>query len=185
MPVQKTMSSPQKRDHGYGSAGRLCAVLAAGLLGLGCSKIHNLFPSAAAASYPTGTPSLVKKTPTAAGPEGTWQVFYSWGCGSFSETVWILHPDGTFFIPDINRGGTWKAEGSDFTLSFPYSPFVVYTGKIDAAGKTMEGTMAGDDGSRGCWHARKGNPPAGIRDRPGILRRDALPAGFPQTRPRG
>jgi len=128
---------------------------AIGLLILGCSKTRGVLPSPTPCVESTPTPSPSVFPVLDGGLAGEWLVSYSWGCGSLSETTWLLYPDGTFFAPAVNRGGTWHLEGREFALTFPYSPFARYTGRADPAGEYLEGTMAGDDGSRGCWHARK------------------------------
>jgi hypothetical protein len=95
--------------------------------------------------------------------EGSWRVFYSWGCGSDSEAVWILRADGTFFSPEAGGGGMWRLDGADFRLSFDYNPHTTYLGTVDPALDSMEGTMASDDGKAGCWHAARetATPPVG------------------------
>jgi hypothetical protein len=165
MPVPNTFVSPLGQNHGD-RPGRCARIIlsAAALLILGCSKINSLFPTSRWAFFPAETPIPAKTDSIPGNLAGTWHVGYSWGCGSFSETTWILHPDGTFFSPAIRRDGRWKAEGDQFALSFPYGPFVVYSGTIDATGKYMEGTMAGDDGSSGCWHAQKADSDSGNAD---------------------
>jgi hypothetical protein len=89
---------------------------------------------------------------------GRWKVFYSWGCASYSETIWVLISGGVFSSPDVRQEGTWTRDGDSITLTYPQAPFVVYTGTVDPARDSMEGAMAGQDGSRGCWHARKQAP---------------------------
>jgi hypothetical protein len=129
--------------------------ITAGLIILGCSKTRDLL------LLPNRTSELTRISNTrtipnpAGGLAGEWQVFFSWGCGSYSETTWILHPDGTFYAPDINRGGKWSMEGREVVLTFPYSPFVVFTGILDPEGQSIKGTMGGNDGSSGCWNAAK------------------------------
>jgi hypothetical protein len=129
---------------------------AAGWLILGCSLFQ---PNITAQ---TRTPALrPAKTLTAGlerGVDGLWRVFYSWGCGSFSEAGWILHADGTFYSPEANGGGTWTLERSVFRLTFDYSPHTTYSGTVNAARDSMEGTMESEDGKTGCWHASRDVP---------------------------
>jgi hypothetical protein len=132
---------------------RVSAVV--GMLLLGCSKIQGIPRSPTPGVKPARTAAETASGASASELAGQWLVFYSWGCGSYSETVWNLESDGTFYAPEINRGGTWNVDGRDFKLTFPYEPYATYSGTIDPQGAYMEGTMAGTDGSQGCWQARK------------------------------
>jgi hypothetical protein len=131
-----------------------------GALGLGCSKAPDLLRLT-----PASSESALFQTPLVPPQHGEtlagdWAVYYSWGCGSFSETSWTLSADGTFYSAPVNRSGKWSVRGRDFVLAFPYGPFVVYTGTVDSTGESIAGTMAGNDGSRGCWRAVKVSSPS-------------------------
>jgi hypothetical protein len=93
---------------------------------------------------------------------GVWQVFFSWGCGSYSTAEWILSADGTFYCPDIDGGGTWILTGRKFHLEYGYPPYATYTGLLNIEGNRMEGAMADNRGSTGCWHSERGE----LRDTP-------------------
>jgi hypothetical protein len=125
------------------------------MLLLGCSKIQGISPSPTPDIKPARTAAMTASGASELELAGEWLVSYSWGCGSYSETIWKLESDGTFYAPEINRGGTWSVDGRKFELSFPYEPYVTYSGTVDPQGTYLEGTMAGTDGSQGCWHARK------------------------------
>jgi hypothetical protein len=126
---------------------------------LACSKTGDLFPGAADSSAAAPTHAGRDTPPSVPALAGEWTVRYSWGCGTYSETGWNLSADGTFYSASVNRSGKWILRGRDFVLTFPYAPFVVYSGTVSSDGLSMEGTMAGNDGSRGCWDAAK-IPPA-------------------------
>jgi hypothetical protein len=79
---------------------------------------------------------------------GRWQVSYAWGCAGYSETIWVLVSGGVFSSPDVRQEGTCILDGDSITLTYPQAPFVIYTGTVDMARDSMEGTMAGQDGSR-------------------------------------
>jgi hypothetical protein len=133
---------------------RVCSV--AGCLVLGCSLLD---PNI---TVQPRTPTLQPTASSTAVPErkldGTWQAFYSWGCGSVSEASWILRADGTFYSPEADGGGIWNMKGSDFRLAFGYSPRATYTGKVNDTRDYMEGTMEADGGKTGCWHAERSRP---------------------------
>ncbi len=131
---------------------------AAAVFLLGCSTIFGVSPSPMPAFDSTQAPKAAFSPAPDDGLAGLWLVAYSWGCASDSETTWILYADGTFSSPDVNQEGTWSVNGRAFELTYPYSPYAVYAGTVELSGGYIEGTMAGDDGNRGCWHARKKAP---------------------------
>jgi hypothetical protein len=135
---------------------RLIVFTAAGCLVFGCSMLRsNLTAQPRAPALPTTNSPASGKV---RGLDGGWRVFFSWGCGSYSEAGWILHADGTFYSSEANGGGTWTVAGSAFRLTFDYSPHTTYVGTVDAARNSIEGTMESDEGKTGCWHAKRDVP---------------------------
>lgn len=129
----------------------------AGWLILSCSTLQR--KGTEIARTITHRPTATSRTTTPESSlDGPWQVFYSWGCGTFSEAAWILNADGTFYSPEADGGGSWSLDGAAFHLRFDHSPFATYTGKANAARDYLEGTMTSDGGKAGCWNARKNIP---------------------------
>jgi hypothetical protein len=128
----------------------------AGMWILSCETAQSIFPplQSNAARVEQPSPDFTRTARRViAGP---WQVFYSWGCGSYSRSEWVLNAGGTFYCPEIDGGGTWTLTGRDFRLEFDYPPYAAYTGFLNAGGNRLEGTMAEDRGRTGCWYAIQG-----------------------------
>jgi hypothetical protein len=128
---------------------------AAGMVFIGCSKLTVLSQPPVPFLESTPTPKEAASPAPGVDLSGLWRVDYSWGCASRLETTWILRSDGTFASPAVNQEGIWSLNGQAFELIYPYNPRTVYTGTLDPSGDDIEGTMAANDGSRGCWHAHR------------------------------
>jgi hypothetical protein len=147
---------PRSNPSGASEMIKVLGILAfAGIWILSCETAYSVFPSLD--PTPTRTVQSSPAFTDTAQPviTGQWQVFYSWGCGSYSQSEWILYAGGTFYCPDIDGSGTWTLLGRVFRLEFDYPPYATYTGELNAGGSSMEGTMADNRGRTGCWFADK------------------------------
>lgn len=85
---------------------------------------------------------------------GRWTLTFDWDCdGSSDEDELIFNSDGTFGDKNGLKDGEWSRDGQSVSWKHDKNPNTLYKGSL--AGLFMSGTMSTNDGSTGCWNAKK------------------------------
>lgn len=83
--------------------------------------------------------------------QGTWTLFFSWGCnGFYGQTVLTLNGDGSFSTAD-GGAGNWALVSGMVTLLFKVGANPSYAGNV--VGSAITGMFLMPNGTTGCWYA--------------------------------
>ena len=82
---------------------------------------------------------------------GTWTLFFSWGCnGFYGQTPITFNNDGTFTTGDGGKGN-WAQVGGMVNFLYTVGDNPSYSGNV--VGSAAVGMILTPSGVTGCWYA--------------------------------